>query len=190
MSDQALVTVEATGETVGEAKWAALRELEQLVPGPRPRERVVPGRVGGRARASRRRLHAGARHREHGVGARRRASRAPTEGDDIGARPRDRRADRGRDRRRRRGVRARARVRSHRHLLRPRRRAVHRQARADDRRDPVPGERDHARRRRPARGRRRCCGLSRTAHRDTRDVGASARRSAPRRPGDASRWSR
>ena len=33
MSDQALVTVEATGETVGEAKWAALRELEQLVPG-------------------------------------------------------------------------------------------------------------------------------------------------------------
>ena len=33
MSDQALVTVEATGETVGEAKWAALRELERLVPG-------------------------------------------------------------------------------------------------------------------------------------------------------------
>ena len=33
VSDQALVTVEATGETVGEAKWAALRELEQLVPG-------------------------------------------------------------------------------------------------------------------------------------------------------------
>jgi len=27
------VTVEATGETVGEAKWAALRELEVLVPG-------------------------------------------------------------------------------------------------------------------------------------------------------------
>ena len=27
------VTVEATGETVGEAKWAALRELEALVPG-------------------------------------------------------------------------------------------------------------------------------------------------------------
>ena len=39
MSDQALVTVEATGETVGEAKWAALRELEQLVPG-LDRERV------------------------------------------------------------------------------------------------------------------------------------------------------
>ena len=30
MSD---VVVEATGETVGEAKWAALRELERLVPG-------------------------------------------------------------------------------------------------------------------------------------------------------------
>ncbi len=33
MSDQSAVTVETTGETVGEAKWAALRELEQLVPG-------------------------------------------------------------------------------------------------------------------------------------------------------------
>ena len=27
------VVVEATGETVGEAKWAAIRELERLVPG-------------------------------------------------------------------------------------------------------------------------------------------------------------
>jgi spoIIIJ-associated protein len=33
MSDTSTVTVESTGETVGEAKWAALRELEQLVPG-------------------------------------------------------------------------------------------------------------------------------------------------------------
>ncbi|MEX0851454.1 MAG: RNA-binding cell elongation regulator Jag/EloR [Gaiellaceae bacterium] len=34
MSDEATeVRVEATGETVGEAKWAALRELEQIVPG-------------------------------------------------------------------------------------------------------------------------------------------------------------
>lgn len=32
MSRQPDVVVEATGETVGEAKWAALRELEQLVP--------------------------------------------------------------------------------------------------------------------------------------------------------------
>jgi spoIIIJ-associated protein len=33
MTDLENVTVEATGETVGEAKWAALRELEQRVPG-------------------------------------------------------------------------------------------------------------------------------------------------------------
>jgi len=33
MSDETAVTVEATGETVGEAKWAALRELETRVPG-------------------------------------------------------------------------------------------------------------------------------------------------------------
>jgi spoIIIJ-associated protein len=33
MSESEQVSVEATGETVGEAKWAALRELEQLVPG-------------------------------------------------------------------------------------------------------------------------------------------------------------
>jgi spoIIIJ-associated protein len=33
MSESGVVTVEATGETVGEAKWAALRELEHLVPG-------------------------------------------------------------------------------------------------------------------------------------------------------------
>jgi spoIIIJ-associated protein len=33
MTDAGGVQVETTGETVGEAKWAALRELEQLVPG-------------------------------------------------------------------------------------------------------------------------------------------------------------
>ena len=33
MSEAGVVSVEATGETVGEAKWAALRALEQLVPG-------------------------------------------------------------------------------------------------------------------------------------------------------------
>jgi len=33
VSSADVVSVEATGETVGEAKWAALRELEQLVPG-------------------------------------------------------------------------------------------------------------------------------------------------------------
>jgi spoIIIJ-associated protein len=39
VSNRQTVTVEATGETVGEAKWAALRELEQRVPG-LDRERV------------------------------------------------------------------------------------------------------------------------------------------------------
>jgi spoIIIJ-associated protein len=39
MSESNAITVEATGETVGEAKWAALRELEALVPG-LERERV------------------------------------------------------------------------------------------------------------------------------------------------------
>ena len=33
MSNSNVITVEATGETVGEAKWAALRQLEALVPG-------------------------------------------------------------------------------------------------------------------------------------------------------------
>jgi spoIIIJ-associated protein len=33
MTENGTVRVEATGETVGEAKWAALRQLEQLVPG-------------------------------------------------------------------------------------------------------------------------------------------------------------
>ena len=33
MSEKEALQVEATGETVGEAKWAALRELEQLQPG-------------------------------------------------------------------------------------------------------------------------------------------------------------
>jgi spoIIIJ-associated protein len=33
MTGSNVITVEATGETVGEAKWAALRELESLVPG-------------------------------------------------------------------------------------------------------------------------------------------------------------
>jgi spoIIIJ-associated protein len=39
VNESSLITVEATGETVGEAKWAALRELESRVPG-LDRERV------------------------------------------------------------------------------------------------------------------------------------------------------
>lgn len=33
MTESSAITVEATGETVGEAKWAALRELESRIPG-------------------------------------------------------------------------------------------------------------------------------------------------------------
>ena len=33
MTEEADLTTEATGETVGEAKWAALRDLERLHPG-------------------------------------------------------------------------------------------------------------------------------------------------------------
>ena len=56
MSDE--LSVEATGETVGEAKWSALRELEQLAPGNRPGSRSLPGGHRGRARPARRRVHA------------------------------------------------------------------------------------------------------------------------------------
>ena len=58
------VTVEATGETVGEAKWKALRDLERLAPGARQGGGALPGRLGGRARPARRRLHAGPRGRD------------------------------------------------------------------------------------------------------------------------------
>ena len=50
--------VEATGETVGEAKWAALRELEKLHPGLDKSRGSLPGRLRRRARAARRRLRA------------------------------------------------------------------------------------------------------------------------------------
>src|SRR5437870_3791580 len=33
MGESGLLQIEATGETVGEAKWSALRELEKLQPG-------------------------------------------------------------------------------------------------------------------------------------------------------------
>ena len=93
MTDTTGVRVEATGETVGEAKWAALRELEQLVPGVRARKRPLPGGFGGRERPARRRLHACARRR----GSRQRplppASRARKPPP-----PSVRSADRGRDR--------------------------------------------------------------------------------------------
>ena len=45
--------VEATGETVGEAKWHALRELEQRRAGARQGGRPLRGALGGRARPAR-----------------------------------------------------------------------------------------------------------------------------------------
>ena len=57
------VSVEATGETVGEAKWAAIRELEQLLPGVERDDDQAAGRLRGRAGPARRRLHAGSRDR-------------------------------------------------------------------------------------------------------------------------------
>ena len=55
------LTVEATGETVGEAKWAALRELERRHPGLDKAAVQFEVVVRGRARAPRRRLRAGPR---------------------------------------------------------------------------------------------------------------------------------
>ena len=57
---------EATGETVGEAKWAALRELERRFPGSTSR-RSVRRPLGGRARPSRRRVRARAGDRKAGA---------------------------------------------------------------------------------------------------------------------------
>ena len=168
MSERERVTVEATGETVGEAKWAALRELESRVPGLDREQRGVPGRLGGRARAARRRLHAraGGRERASRRSRRRRAStwtvlrpQAPQEiVERIAAGIGGRRLD----------LRSRARRCRDGELLRRRRRALHRQARPDDRRDPVPRERDHARPGRRARGGRRRGGISGAANGDAR----------------------
>ena len=81
------LSVEMTGETVGEAKWAALRELERHAPGPRQGGRPLPGRHRGRARAARRRLRAGAGgrqrrgRRERGARRRHAVASAPREGE-------------------------------------------------------------------------------------------------------------
>ena len=65
MTDE--LSVEASGETVGEAKWSALRELERLAPGldrDAVRFQVV---TRGRARPARGRLRAGPRRRDGGA---------------------------------------------------------------------------------------------------------------------------
>ena len=153
--------VEATGETVGEAKWTALRELEQLVPG-LDRDSVAVRRPHrGRARPPRRRIHAGAGRRERSGGGRRGA------GEDSDGLP-HRRASSSTASRRRSGpsvtvdrVGARRRRDGDVHGRRPR--PPHREARPDDRRDPVPRERGRALGGRRARRRRRRGRLSRAA---------------------------
>ena len=98
--------VEATGETVGEAKWAALRELERSGRDS-TRRRALPGRLGGRARLARRRLHAGPGDRD-GLGgaaarvaARRTTASSPREVRELVERIVAAIGVRGRDRRRR-----------------------------------------------------------------------------------------
>ena len=130
-----------TGETVGEAKWAALRELERRFP-VSTRRRCASRSSRGRARAPRRRLRAGEGDRE-----------APSRAAGACARPRARaghaaascascveqvcsalgvRAGSRSPRTRRRSRDPRGRELGH----------ADRQARPDDRRDPVPRERD------------------------------------------------
>ena len=100
MTEDEGVRVETTGETVGEAKWAALRELEQLVPGLDRDERRVRGRLRGRARPARRRLHAGPRRspasRTSRRGSERARSAAAAREFVRGSRPRSARASRSR----------------------------------------------------------------------------------------------
>ena len=160
------VRVEATGETVGEAKWTALRELEQLVPGLDRDSVAVRRPLRGRARPPRRRIHArrgwsrpfrepaaaapGARQRGLGIGAR--VRRPHRVGDRRRRHGRPRPSARGRD--------------GDVHGRRPR--PPDRKARADDRRDPVPRERGRALRGRRARRRRRRRRLPRSSRGDAR----------------------
>ena len=153
MSEEPL-RVETTGETVGEAKWAALRELEQPLSGPRQGVGAVPGADRGRARTARRRLHAGARRRRRSTRARHRSRVDESAAGSASARARGAVAAGI-------GVRCRVDVREdeeaiHVGLRRYRARPADRQARPDDRCDPVPRERGRATRRcRRRKGRRR-----------------------------------
>ena len=108
MTEQGSVTVEATGETVGEAKWAALRELEQRVPG-LDRESVRFQVV---SEGERGLLGVGFTPAHVIASAESAAATAPAEADGerrVAGRPRDRRADRSGHRCRCRGVRSGAR---------------------------------------------------------------------------------
>ena len=137
----------------GEAKWSALRELEQLVPG-LDREQVefevVSEGERGPSRASATRPPASSRRpravasTERGHHRRTRAKRESSSSASREAIGADVTVSADRARRSR-----------HRHLLRRGSRPLHRQARADDRCDPVPGERGRACGGRRARRRRR-----------------------------------
>ena len=144
-SDDDEITVEATGETVGEAKWTRrCASSQRRVPG-LDRDAIrfqVDQR--GRARPARRRLHAGVGRRD---GRRARAARSPPRRHDdetsqAGARPRAARADDRSERRARDGADRRERRGARRDARRPRPRRPDRPARPDDRRAPVPRERD------------------------------------------------
>ena len=139
MSEDGPIVVESEGETVGEAKWVGLRDLERRFPGLDREPRPVRGHLRGRAGPARRRdvpcagprpfrprraagaCGAGRRRRERHGGARPRAAR--------GDRPCARRGLPGRRRRRGETISA--------NVTRPRRGRADRQARQDDRLDPV-----------------------------------------------------
>ena len=185
LTDTPTVRVEATGETVGEAKWAALRELEQLVPGPRPRERSLPGGLRRRARAC---SASASRRRRSSRRCRHSPPSAPSASSDEarGLRP----ADRRHHRRRRLGRGGRARGHGDGDLLRRRPRPAHREARPDARRDPVPRQCRRPRRGRRARRRRRRGRLSRAAHGVSRRAREAVGPSCEQHRGRASRSSR
>ena len=170
MSDE--LTVEATGETVGEAKWKALRELERLAPGARQGGGPLPGRSR-RASAAcsasatrrrgwsrprpprrRRRGRAAARRRERG-----RAARCASSLEHVDGRDRDRAAG---------STCARPTTALDRDVHRRRPRAPDRPARPDDRRAPVARERD------------RCAGGERRARRSSSTPPATATGAAGR----------
>ena len=164
----ATLQVEATGETVGEAKWAALRELERLRPAldkaavrfqVSPRASAACSVSATRRRGSIATVDRPPRPRAARPPRRRDASWPPTCASCVEriAR-RDRRRLPGRRRRGRRTAIAR-------HVRRRRPRAADRPPRPDDRRGPVPRERDRRRRQRERaqRGRRRRRGLPRPA---------------------------
>ena len=80
VSEDEPIASRPTGETVGEAKWAALRELERRFPGLDRDVGPVRGRLRGRARPARRRLRAGAGARDASTGRARRRRGAPPRG--------------------------------------------------------------------------------------------------------------